>query len=86
MRAIQSACRDFLSAAGRNGERFHQGFVSPGMDPFASALALLRFKVGVHVGLVADFYNTIGLSQELGAIVPKPADDDDAGWLAAQLR
>jgi hypothetical protein len=86
MRAIQSACRLFLTAAGPNGDGFHQGFFAPGMDPFAIALAELRFKVGIHIGLVSDFYRSVELGDELASIIPRAADDDDAGWLAEQVR
>jgi hypothetical protein len=86
MRAIQAACRDFVTAGGRDGERFRGGFVAAGMDPFASALAELRVRVGIHVGLVADFYQSIELGLELASIVPRAEYDDDAGWVAEQVR
>lgn len=86
LRAIRSACRDFLTVAGRDGEGFHHGFFSPGMDPFAIALAELRLKVGMQVGLVVDFYRSIELGDELRGIVPVASDDDDAGWLSDQVR
>jgi hypothetical protein len=88
MRAIQAACRDFLTAAGRDGERFRGGFIAPGMDPFAVALTELRIRVGIHVALVADFYNSIEIGEDLRKIIPGAGlgEDDDAGWLADQIR
>ena len=86
LRAIQAACRDFVSAGGHDGERFQHGFVAPGMDPFTAALVELRIKVGMHVGVVVDFYRSIELGPELRAIVPNASDDDDIGWLADQVR
>lgn len=90
MRGVMGACRRFLTLAGRDGERFRQGFhAMPGNDPFTRALAELRVLVGIQVGLISNFYG-VDLTDDLASIVPRSEDEedeeDDAGWLADQTR
>ena len=73
-RAMRSACRKFIDAAGpqgRNFQRRHWGYET---DPFGLALGDLRTAIGMQVALVADQYD-ISVEDDLLRILP-PEDKD----------
>ena len=82
LRAMRSACREFLDQVGMKGEEIWLPTGGPlrnrnGMDDFQfnQALGKLRGLFGLHVGAIAAKFE-LDIEDELATILPPPPDED----------
>lgn len=81
LRAIQAACRQFLTEAeaidGRYGRRIQ--VIGGGSDSwvFNQAIGSLLARVGTSVAVIVETFD-IEIDEHLAQILPPPVDEDDA--------
>jgi hypothetical protein len=77
IRAMRTASRNFVDAAGSDARNFRRHHDPPGTDQFSDALAQLRVLVGLHLEQLVIQYD-IEIEPELAQILPPnvPADND----------
>lgn len=77
LRAMRLAFRRFVDSAGPRGANFNYATVQPyfGENPFFIALGELRSKVGLHVALLAYYYE-LGVEDELASIIAQYVEDE----------
>ena len=75
IRAIRTAVRAFVEAAGPRARNFSYRRDGAMTDEFSLALGELRSRVGLHVALIAYHYG-IQVEDELQQILP-PVEEDD---------
>lgn len=75
IRAMRTALRAFVDAAGPNGDNFRYRRSTAMTDEFSLALGELRSRIGLHIALIADHYN-IEVEEKLAEILPPDIEDD----------
>jgi hypothetical protein len=76
LRAMRSAMRAFVEAAGPDARKFRY-LPGPQTDPFSLALGELRALVGLHLAVIAGQYG-IKVEDELAQILPPAVAPNDS--------
>lgn len=80
LRAVQAACRQFLTdveaIGGRNGHRIHVAGGGSDSWVFNQALGSFRARVGTSIAVVVETFD-IDIDEHLAQILPPPVDEEN---------
>jgi hypothetical protein len=80
MRAMRSALRRFIDAAGPYGRNFSNPSGPAGLDPFSLALGDMRSLVGVQLDIIVRNYG-LEIEEDLAQILPPQESGEDPSWV-----